>query len=258
MSEARADTANKRRPRYLVLADSLAKDIISGRYPVGSLLPTEQELCERHRVSRYTVRSAIQQIQLSGLVSTRQGLGTRVERTTEARQFALSLDSIDEAVQHGHDTRLVDVVTRDIIADDALAKLLPCERGQQFLFTESYRVPRDASVRLPVAWNESYVIAEYAEIRDEIGKQEGSVFALIERRFGERIDEIRQEISAINLSESIALRLHVETHSSALRIKRSYVGRRGVPVLYGINTYPGDRFTYATLLNHRREPTNGR
>lgn len=253
MSDLKLVDDRRRRPRYLELADDLAEEIIAGRYPVGSMLPSETELCERYEVSRYTVREALRRIQSAGLVSTRQGLGTRVEQISEARQFRLSLRSIDEVEQHGHDTRLVDVVTRDIIADDKLAATLGCRTGQQFVYVESYRVPRDESVPLPVAWNESYVISDYAGIRDEIGKQEGAVYSLLERRFGERITEIRQDISAINLGEAIALRLHVPVGAAGLRIKRSYVGRSGEPILYGINTYPGDRFTFSTVLNHHQD-----
>ncbi len=251
MTEVKIEDDGKRRPRYLALADDLAGDIVAGRYPIGSMLPSETELCERYEVSRFTVREAIRRIQSAGLVSTRQGLGTRVEQIYEARQFSLSLKSIDEVEQHGHYTRLVDVVTRDIIADDKLAKTLSCQPGQQFLYVESYRVPRDSSVSLPVAWNESYIIGAYASIRDEIGKQEGAVYSLLERRFDERITEIRQDISAINLDEAVALRLHVPVGTAGLRIKRSYIGRKGEPIIYGINTYPGERFTFSTLLNHR-------
>ena len=253
MSEVKIEDERKRRPRYLSLADDLSEDIVAGRYPVGSMLPSETELCERYEVSRFTVREAIKQIQVVGLVSTRQGLGTRVEQMDEARHFSLSLKSIDEVEQHGHYTRLVDVVSRDIIADDKLAETLSCPPGQQFLYIESYRVPRDASVSLPVAWNESYIISAFAGIRNEIGKHEGAVYSLLERQFGERIVEIQQEISAINLSESIALRPHVPNGTAGLRIKRSYIGRRGEPILYGINTYPGDRFTFSMLLNHRND-----
>ena len=102
MSDLKVADDRKRRPRYLALADDLAEDIIAGRYPVGSMLPSETELCERYDVSRYTVREAIRRIQSVGLVSTRQGLGTRVEQVSEARQFRLSLKSIDEVEQHGH------------------------------------------------------------------------------------------------------------------------------------------------------------
>jgi DNA-binding GntR family transcriptional regulator len=253
MSEIKVEDGRKRRPRYLALADDLAEDIVAGRYPIGSMLPSETELCERYEVSRFTVREAIKRIQSAGLVSTRQGLGTRVEQIDEARHFSLSLKSIDEVEQHGHYTRLVDVVTRDIIADAALAETLSCHPGQQFLYIESYRVPRDSSVSLPVAWNESYIIGDYAGIRDEIGKHEGAVYSLLEHRFGDRITEIRQDISAINLDEAIALRLHVPGGTAGLRIKRSYIGRSGEPILYGINTYPGDRFTFSMLLNHRGE-----
>jgi DNA-binding GntR family transcriptional regulator len=253
MTEVKFEDDLKRRPRYLALADDLAVDIVAGRYPVGSMLPSETELCKRYEVSRFTVREAIRRIQSAGLVSTRQGLGTRVEQIYEARQFSLSLKSIDEVEQHGHYTRLVDVVTRDIIADDTLAETLGCQLGQQFLYVESYRVPRDSSVSLPVAWNECYIIGAYADIRDEIGKQEGAVYSLLERRFGDRITEIRQDISAINLDEAIALRLHVPVDTAGLRIKRSYIGRSGEPFLYGINTYPGERFTFSMLLNHRND-----
>ena len=253
MNVIKVDTQKKRRARYLTLADDLANDIASGRYAVGTMMPSEAELCERYGVSRFTVREAIKQIQLSGLVSTRQGLGTRVEQTEGARHFSLSLKSIDEVEQHGHYTRMIDVVTRDIITDDELAETLSCEPGQQFLYIESYRVPRDSSVSLPVAWNESYIVGAYAGIRDEIGQHEGAVYSLLERSFNERITEIHQEISAINLSESTALRLHVPNGTAGLRIKRSYVGRHGEPILYGINPSPGDRFTFSMLLNHRHD-----
>ncbi len=253
MNELKPIRRPGRRPRYLVVADDLAKDILAGHYSVGSMLPSEAELCKRFGVSRHTIREAIRHIQISGLVSTRQGLGTLVERVEEPRHFALSLDSIDEVEQHGHNTRLVDIVARDIIADDALAKDLGCDVGQQFLCIESYRVPRDRNISLPVAWNESYIIGEYAGIRSEIGKQEGAVYSMLERAFGEHIVEIRQEISAINLGESVALRLHVPNGSAGLQIRRSYVGRSRKPILYGINTYPGDRFTFSMILRHRQK-----
>ena len=42
--------------RYSTVAKDLMEGIASGRYPVGSLLPTEFELCDLYDVSRHTVR----------------------------------------------------------------------------------------------------------------------------------------------------------------------------------------------------------
>ena len=46
-------------PLYLQVVRALKDEIVSGVHPVGSQLPTEEELCERFSVSRYTVREAL-------------------------------------------------------------------------------------------------------------------------------------------------------------------------------------------------------
>ena len=71
--------------RYAALAQSLLHDIESGRYPVGSLLPTEIELVEQFGLSRHTVREAIRQLQQVGLVTRRKGVGTRVKLLQQRR-----------------------------------------------------------------------------------------------------------------------------------------------------------------------------
>ena len=43
--------------RYAQVARDLTDGIANGRFPVGSLLPTELELCEHYAASRHTVRT---------------------------------------------------------------------------------------------------------------------------------------------------------------------------------------------------------
>lgn len=45
-----------RTPLWSRLAQTLAGDILSGRLPVGSLLPTEAQLMNDYGMSRHTVR----------------------------------------------------------------------------------------------------------------------------------------------------------------------------------------------------------
>ncbi|MEX5669144.1 winged helix-turn-helix domain-containing protein, partial [Pseudomonas neuropathica] len=84
--------------RYAVVAKSLLEGISSGRYPVGSLLPTEFELCELYEVSRHTVRAAITQLQNQGLVSRRKRVGTRVEASSPKGGYSQSLASVSDLV----------------------------------------------------------------------------------------------------------------------------------------------------------------
>ena len=69
--------------RYLQVARTLRKEIVDGVYPVGSQLPTEQQLCERFEVSRYTVREALRRLRddnLSRHGRVREHSSSRVRR----------------------------------------------------------------------------------------------------------------------------------------------------------------------------------
>src|ERR1035441_3716066 len=49
-------------PRYAAVAKALILEIERGRFPVGEKLPTEQEICERFGISRFTAREAIRRL----------------------------------------------------------------------------------------------------------------------------------------------------------------------------------------------------
>ncbi|MGL9750575.1 MAG: GntR family transcriptional regulator [Symbiopectobacterium sp.] len=63
---------------YRRIARELAQQILSGQYPVGSLLPTEMALCEHYQVSRHTMREAPRDLTKQRLITRRKGSGTQV------------------------------------------------------------------------------------------------------------------------------------------------------------------------------------
>lgn len=67
-------------PRRLTteLVARLTADIVSGKLPPGSRLPTEQETIAATGVSRTVVREAVAALRADGLVVTRQGVGAFV------------------------------------------------------------------------------------------------------------------------------------------------------------------------------------
>jgi DNA-binding FadR family transcriptional regulator len=66
-------SSTARLPAYQRLADHLRASILSGELPPGRRLPLEAELCERHGVSRSTVREAIRLLEAQHLVVTTRG-----------------------------------------------------------------------------------------------------------------------------------------------------------------------------------------
>ena len=66
------------------LADQLygqiLQQIVSGAFKEGDKLPSENQICQTSQVSRPTVREALMRLHADGLVTTRQGSGTFVQR----------------------------------------------------------------------------------------------------------------------------------------------------------------------------------
>jgi DNA-binding FadR family transcriptional regulator len=67
----------------VVVVDALLEEIVSGRYPPGTLLPPEPVLCQSFDVSRSVVREAAKVLEEKGLAHARQGHGTTINPPEE-------------------------------------------------------------------------------------------------------------------------------------------------------------------------------
>src|ERR1700752_354811 len=92
-------------PLYLQVSRALKEEIVGGVYPVGSQLPTEDALCERFSVSRYTVREALRRLREDNLVSSRQGAGTTVVPPRPSDSYVHEVMSINDLVAFATDVR---------------------------------------------------------------------------------------------------------------------------------------------------------
>jgi len=65
-------------PYYHQVKDSLRDSILNSTWPPGTALPSEADICEVFGVSRITVRQALAELELEGLVRRERGRGTFV------------------------------------------------------------------------------------------------------------------------------------------------------------------------------------
>jgi GntR family transcriptional regulator len=68
----------KRIPTYMNVYTKLKGMIFDDTYSKGSLMPTEPDLCEMFKVSRTTIRKAMELLEQGGFVKIQQGRGTEV------------------------------------------------------------------------------------------------------------------------------------------------------------------------------------
>ncbi|HEX9354372.1 MAG TPA: GntR family transcriptional regulator, partial [Streptosporangiaceae bacterium] len=79
-------------PLYRQIADALRRKIDSGQLAPGDQLPTEDELMETYQASRNTVRGAIKQLTIRGVVNTLHGKGTFVTERVDPLVTTLTTD----------------------------------------------------------------------------------------------------------------------------------------------------------------------
>lgn len=65
--------------KYEYVANSLYEEIMTGSYPNGTLLPTEEQLTKRFDVSRQTVRKALSILEERKMIEKKQGSGSTVK-----------------------------------------------------------------------------------------------------------------------------------------------------------------------------------
>jgi GntR family transcriptional regulator, transcriptional repressor for pyruvate dehydrogenase complex len=60
--------------------EQILEQIVSGQSAIGDRLPSEDQLAKQHSVSRPVIREALSRLQADGVVLTRKGAGTFVQR----------------------------------------------------------------------------------------------------------------------------------------------------------------------------------
>lgn len=255
------------RPRFAEIARELTEGIASGRFPVGSYLPTELELRDQYQTSRHTIRAALHELQQLGFVSRRKNAGTRVESAQPRNGFRPTLASVDDLVQFGSENLREVQSVEEVVADAALADVLQCDEGERWLRISSLRVERNAqparasartSARAvpaaPVGWTDVYIDPAYQEVADQARTEPDTLISsLIETRYGRRVAEIRQDVSALILAPDMAARLAVDAGTAALRVVRQYFDASGKSFEVSVTVHPAGRFSISMRLTRSND-----
>lgn len=102
-------------PLYNEIYESLKSKILSGHYEPGVALPSEPKLRAEYGVSTITIRRAIRELCLDGLVESRQGVGNIVKDATTS-SVVVGMSSFTSDVVGGR-LRLI----RSLLTDEMIA-----------------------------------------------------------------------------------------------------------------------------------------
>lgn len=236
------------RPRHEQVSDWLRERIASGEFQPNDRLPSESQLVEQFGVSRITVRRALQTLEHEHLIYRRQGLGSFVQDTRVRQGLVRLTDFLEDMEQAGIEGSSR-VVHRGLVEADArVAEALDVEAGTRVLRLDRLRLGDDE----PIAFDQTWLTVTYAQLLDGHDLEQETIYAILEREYGLRVERGRYRIDAVNAPVEVADVLQVPPRQALLLIERISFGEHDKRIYYQRRYYRTDRVTYEMELE--RDP----
>lgn len=196
---------------YLQLAAKLAEDIRHGKWSPGEPLPSERVMCEQLKVSRVTLRQALDALTEQGLVSRRQGAGTFIASHIEHALTSLTgFSQILRAQGYEPSTSWLEQRLRPAQGEEVLRLGLSPESTVASLIRL-----RRADSRV-MAFERAVLPERFVPTPTEVGD---SLYAYLDAR-GTPVVRALQYFRAANLSERMADYLGMTVGEAILRVVR--------------------------------------
>jgi GntR family transcriptional regulator len=240
---------DNQQPRYMQLAQTLKQAIAAGTYPIGARLPTEQQICEQFKVSRFTARGAVRILADAGLVTRKQRIGTVVTATSEAPRYRHNAASVQDLLQYAQDTHLRFAYIGQLALSRAQAEEFGVEAGDEWVYCMGIRVAgtlaeQAAGTVRPICLTRLYLNPVLRGIETQLREHRGAVHLLIESDYGVTIERVEQDLHGILLSAEDAANLGATAGAAGLRIVRRYYSTKGELLEVADNIHAADRFSY--------------
>lgn len=227
-------------PLYYQLKLLLNERIENGVWKPGDLLPTELNLQETHGLSRTTVRQAIRELEIEGLVTRYRGRGTFVSEEKVVHSPEPHKGLSDFLREQGKRPGWKVISADWIEPDKRIIKQLGLKADEKVFCLKRLRLADDQTI----GFHSSYVAPKYSEaIDDSKFEKGGSLFYLKEKKYLQDSKAFRV-LEAVPATEAEASFLGVDIGFPLLLVKRLVVNKSGIPFEYFHGLYRGDRFQY--------------
>lgn len=241
--------APRQPPLYRRIAEILFKRISDGKYPLGTNLPTEAELCLQFSASHHTVRDALKILIEKGLILRRAGSGSSVIALKEATVFAHVAVDLRGLVSYPESAKRVNLSTEFISANADEARLLQCPLG-----TPWFRISAIRHVGLnpsPLCWTYFYLLPRYARVVKNKDHLKVPVYVQIERLGGEKVARVKIDMTVGRIPSNIIKALQVQPDCPALITVRQYLNASNQSIQVTVSYHPEGRFV--STWDFRRE-----
>lgn len=234
-------------PAYYQLQDWLMQQIDSGDLGAGASVPSERQFSEHLRISRMTVRQALDRLQRDGRLIRQQGTGTFVGRAHLVGDMSQLRGVSSELADQGRSSR-----TR-VLGVELATPPRPVAAGLGLdPEIDAIRVRRVRSVDgEPLSFETSWLHPE--RCRPVLGTDlvDRSLNEVLTAQCGLDLAQGHERITATALDSYEADQLAASPGTAAFRVQRTTWDGAGRPIEVVVSVIRGDRFSFEAVLGSR-------
>ena len=228
-------------PLYFQVSQRIEQAIMDGTLPAGARLENEVSLGERLRLSRPTIRRAIQDLVDKGLLVRRRGIGTQVVHGRVTR--GVELTSLYEDLQQSGQKPSTRILSVEVVkATELLADRLAVPEGAAVLHVKRVRLADN----VPVSVLENWLPTEFTDITARELETAG-LYEILRAR-GVTIRVAKQRIAARTATTDDSLLLDIDKHSALITMERTAVDSSGKAIEFGSHCYRPDLYSFEVTL----------
>jgi GntR family transcriptional regulator len=231
-------------PRYLQIAEALRSRIQEATWPGGGRIPSEHALCAEFRVSRPTVRQALDLLVEEGLLSRQPGRGTFTSPLGSLPRNLRVIGSVEDMIALGNETWFKPLGREIVQPPGPVARALQLDPAERAARITGVRHTDDAPFQHVTAYLPERI--GRAILDEDLTKT--SVVATVERKLGIPIKYVEQVVDVALSPKAVAELLNIPARAPLLHFQRTYFSDGGEPVEHALTYQVGGRYPYKVLL----------
>jgi GntR family transcriptional regulator len=231
-------------PYYEQLAELLRREI-ADRQVSGEpfQLPSENELAEKHGLSRATVRHALDELEHDGWIYRQKGVGSFAPVRRFEQDLTQLVSTTEDMRQRGWPllTRMVSL--QQVPAASHVARALEIASAAEVYEVCRLRLVDD----VPISVQTAYLPAALCPKLEE-NDLAASLYQLLESRYGLRLWSGRETLRARGATKHEARLLDVAEGTPVMHAERITYAANGLAVEYLEAVWRGDRYDFKVTL----------
>ena len=230
-------------PLYLQLKEKLLKDIKTN-YKANDIIPAEGKLEERYKVSRITVRKAIEELEKENIVVKKQGKGTFVLEK-KILYDANSIGSLTQRLSKQKHLLTTKSISFEIIEsgeEHFVKEMLNCD---ELLCIKRTRLLDEVPFALMINY---FDINTVPDIDKKLNLE--SLYAFLKAEYNIELHNAEEIVEAKAASKEEAEKLNIKEGFPLLSLKRLSFDKMNKPIEYSNLVIKSDMYKHKIILSN--------